>query len=92
MAKLVARIKILPEDIDTDLEQLKERIRDRLPANMSIKTTRIEPIAFGLNSLLVDFSMDEKEGEMDKLEDIVKSINGVSEIQIVNISREIATL
>ncbi len=92
MARLIVRIKILPNDIDVDLERLRELIKEKLPDGMSIKNSRIEPIAFGLNSLLVDFAIDDKEGQMDKLEENVKSIEGVSEIQVINISREAAKL
>ncbi len=92
MARLIVRIKILPESIDTDLDSLKSRIEGLLPHGMTIKAHKIEPIAFGLNALLVDFAMNDEEGQMDRLEEKLKEIEGVSEIQIVNLSRESASL
>ncbi len=92
MARLIVRIKILPESIDTNLDSLKNRIEELLPDGMAIKAHKIEPIAFGLNALLVDFAMDDEEGQMDRLEEKLKGIEGVSEIQIVNLSRESASL
>ncbi|GIU71285.1 MAG: elongation factor 1-beta [Candidatus Nitrosocaldaceae archaeon] len=92
MARLIVRIKILPEDIETNLDELKNNIESSLPDGMAIKASNIEPIAFGLNALIIDFAMDDKEGQMEQLEDKLKTIKGVSEIQIVNLSRESATL
>ena len=92
MARLIVRIKILPESIETDLDELKGRIEGLLPNGMTIKNHGIEPIAFGLNALLIDFAMNDEEGQMDKLEDKLRSIEGVSEIQIINLSRESASL
>lgn len=92
MARLIVRIKILPESIETDLDALEKRIEGSLPDGMAIKAHKIEPIAFGLNALLIDFAMDDKEGQMEELEDKVRKIEGVSEIQIVNLSRESASL
>ncbi|RMF31861.1 MAG: elongation factor 1-beta [Candidatus Nitrosothermus koennekii] len=92
MARLIVRIKILPEDVETNLDELKNNIEGSLPDGMTIKTSNIEPIAFGLNALIIDFAMDDKEGQMEQLEDKLKTIKGVSEIQIVNLSRESASL
>ena len=51
-----------------------------------------EPIAFGLNSLICDFSLEDVEGQMDSLEEYIKKTQGVSEIQIMNISRKSVNL
>lgn len=87
MARLVARIKVLPTDIDVNLDALANKLKSSLPNGMELKNSAKEPIAFGLNALIVDFLLDDKEGQMDTLESTVKQTEGVSEIQVLNISR-----
>ncbi len=92
MARLVARIKLLPTDIDTNLDAMVGKLKSSLPDGMEVKNSVKEPIAFGLNALIVDFLLDDKEGQMDTLENAVKQTEGVSEIEVMNISRQFASL
>jgi elongation factor 1-beta len=88
MARLVARIKIFPGDAETDLENLVHNLKNAIPNGMDIKAHAKEPIAFGLNALIIDFLLDDAEGEMEKLEDYIKRTDGVGEIQVITISRQ----
>ena len=72
MARLVARIKILPADSETDIEVLINNLKSGVPKGMELKAHATEPIAFGLNALLGDFLLDDAEGEMEKLEESLK--------------------
>jgi elongation factor 1-beta len=53
-----------------------------------MKSSSMEPIAFGLKAIVGDFLLDDAEGQMDKLEESIKSIEGVGEIEVTNISRQ----
>lgn len=88
MARLVARIKILPADSETDIEVLIKNLKTGIPDGMELKAHAKEPIAFGLNALLGDFLLDDAEGEMEKLEESLKKIEGAGEIQVITISRQ----
>lgn len=88
MTRLVARIKVLPTDVDINLDGLVEKLKSSLPDGMQLKNSAKEPIAFGLNALIVDFLLEDKEGQMDKLESAVRDTEGVSEIEIMNLSRQ----
>ena len=92
MARLVARIKLLPTDTDVNLDGVVNKLKSSLPNGMAVKNSIQEPIAFGLNALVVDFLLDDKEGQMDMLEESVKNTEGVSEIEVMNISRQSADL
>lgn len=87
MARLIARIKLLPADADINLDSVIEGLKKSVPQGMELKGYAREPIAFGLNALIGDFYLDDAEGQMEKLEDAVKGVAGVGEIEVMNISR-----
>ncbi len=88
MARLVVRIRILPAEAESDLENVVESIKKSVPPGMEMKSSAMEPIAFGLKAIVGDFLLDDAEGQMDKLEESIKSVDGVGEIEVTNISRQ----
>jgi elongation factor 1-beta len=88
MARLVARIRILPAEAESNLESVTELIKKSIPQGMEMKSSSMEPIAFGLEAIVGDFLLDDAEGQMDKLEESIKSVQGVGEIEVTNISRQ----
>jgi elongation factor 1-beta len=88
MARLVARIRILPAEAESNLENVSESIKKSLPDGMELKSSLMEPIAFGLNAIVGDFLLDDAEGQMDKLEECIKRVEGVGELEVTNISRQ----
>ena len=88
MSRLVARIKILPAEADTDLNRLVNTLNDQIPKGMELKAHVTEPIAFGVSAILGDFLIDDEEGQMDKLEESIKNTEGVGEIDVVSVSRQ----
>ena len=88
MTKLIARIKILPTDININLDSIVEKLNSTLPKDMQVRNSTKEPIAFGLNALIVDFFLEDKEGQMDELEGTLKNTEGISEIEIITLSRQ----
>jgi elongation factor 1-beta len=88
MARLVARIRILPAEAESNLENVVESIKKTVPQGMEMKSCSMEPIAFGLKAIIGDFLLDDSEGQMDKLEESIKSVDGVGEIEVTNISRQ----
>ncbi|HYZ50617.1 MAG TPA: elongation factor 1-beta [Nitrososphaeraceae archaeon] len=87
-SRLVARIRILPAEADSDLDDLILGLKTKIPEDIKLKAHAKEPIAFGLNAVVGDFLIDDDEGQMDKLEDSIKKIEGVGEIEVINVSRQ----
>ena len=88
MARVLASIKIFPADTSTDLSELKSKIEKKLPKDATMIASKEEPIAFGLVALIVNVAMPEEvSGKMDEIEEALKSTEGVSEIQVVNVTR-----
>jgi elongation factor 1-beta len=88
MARLVARIRIMPADAESNIDNVVQSIKGSIPQGMEMKGHAIEPIAFGLKAVVGDFTLEDEEGQMDKLEESIKGIEGVGEIEVMNISRQ----
>ncbi|MFQ6025696.1 MAG: elongation factor 1-beta [Nitrosopumilaceae archaeon] len=87
MARLLLRTKVMPTGTEIDLDQLAKKITDTLNHGIELIKYTKEPLAFGLYFLNVEFTLDDKEGQMDALENLVNSVDGVSGFEVLGMSR-----
>jgi elongation factor 1-beta len=88
MSKLVARIKILPSESDADIDSIPKILKETLPEAFKLLAHKKEPIAFGLYSVLADFTLDDSEGQMELLEESIRKVKAVGEIEVINVGRQ----
>ncbi len=90
MADVIITLKVMPESIDVDLDNVEREVKEKIKRfGGEVGRTEIKPIAFGLNSLEVIFIVDESKGGTDKLEEDIKGIEGVGNVDVTDVRRAI---
>ncbi|MGC8983118.1 MAG: elongation factor 1-beta [Desulfurococcaceae archaeon] len=88
MARVAVLLRILPEDVNVNLEELVSKIKQRLPQEYSLELWDAEPIAFGLSALRALITMpEETEGGTEKLEELISQTPGVSQVEVLMVHR-----
>jgi elongation factor 1-beta len=86
MGEVIVTFKVMPKDIDVNLDTLENKIK------ASISPQRIErhPIAFGIVAVHVTKLVpDEGGGLVDKLEEQLKTIPEVGEVEVIEVTRSL---
>ncbi len=84
---VVARLRIMPDDIEVDLDGIDKKIRELVGEKAEVHSSEVKPIAFGLSALEVNILLNDKQGGMDELQDKINDIDGVSEAEVTDLNR-----
>lgn len=87
MAQLLLLVKILPTGVEIDLDQMAKKIKESLKDGITLRKYTKEPLAFGIYFIKGEFILEDREGQMDTLESVIRSVEGVSELEVLNMSR-----
>lgn len=85
MPHVLVTLKVMPKDAGTDLDKLEGEIKKLVHPDRIVR----EPIAFGLVALNVSKLVDDSEGQVEAIENKLKSLDGVGEIDVIEITRTI---
>jgi translation elongation factor aEF-1 beta len=91
MATAAIKIKLMPESVETDLEKIKKESKEKLESQIEkalLHSFEEQPIAFGLKALIALVVWPE-EKETSLLEDLFKSIEGISQVDIIDYRRAV---
>ena len=87
MARVIITLRVMPEDVDVDLDDLLDRIKKVIPEGTDVRATEIVPIAFGLKALRMNVARDESMGGTDDIEEAISAQDGVSQVEVEMVSR-----
>ncbi len=82
MGEVVAVIKVMPESPD-----VFENIKSEVEKTIKAEKIEEEPIAFGLKALKITVVVKDDEGGTEAIEEKLKHIQGVSDVQVVDLGR-----
>ncbi len=82
MGNVYMKLRVMPEDLNVDLEGVYKEILKVAPEKVEIKDYKIQPIAFGLKALLIVAVMPDEEGICDRLIESVQSVDGVESVEV----------
>ena len=87
MGATAVKIKIMPDSPSANLEQI-EKVAEHLIVKENGKIAKVErePIAFGLNAILITFAWTE-DADRDKLEEELRKIQHVNSAEIIDFRR-----
>ncbi len=80
MGKTLVIIKVFPDDVEKQ-EEVEKKLKELKTGEL--REIKKEPLAFGLNVFRIAVALPEKEaGNMDKLEQELQNIDGVSQFEV----------
>jgi len=90
VGNLLIRVKIMPGEADITPQQILEDLRSS--RGLEIRSSKEEPIAFGLVALVADVISEDASGAMDKVENAIRASPLVGEFEVLGSSRISATV
>ena len=87
MGKVAAKIKIMPQSPDVDLDALQERLEGALPDGAKIKGFERDDVAFGLVALFPTVIVPDDSGGTEAVEEAFADVEGVESVSVENVGR-----
>jgi elongation factor 1-beta len=87
MGKVAAKIKVMPQSPEVDLDELQERLEDSLPEGAKINGIERDDVAFGLVALLPTVIVPDDAGGTEAVEEGFNEVEGVESISVESVGR-----
>ena len=83
MAKVAVVLKVMPEEAETDLDNLEEEVRN----TVDVDDLQTEDVAFGLKALKVSTVVDDEETGMEGAKESLEEIEDVQSVEIESFNK-----
>jgi elongation factor 1-beta len=87
MGKVAARLKVMPDDPEVDLDDLQARLEDSLPEGAKISRTDREDVAFGLVALMPTVIIPDEAGGTEAVEEAFQNVEDVESVGVDEVGR-----
>ncbi|MEF8775278.1 MAG: elongation factor 1-beta [Haloarculaceae archaeon] len=87
MGKVAAKIKVMPETPEVDLDALQEHLEGSLPEGAKIQGFERDDVAFGLVALLPTVVVPDDAGGTEAVEDAFAGVEGVESVSVESVGR-----
>jgi elongation factor 1-beta len=83
MGQVAVLFRLMPQGVDTDLQELAKGVKAALPAGVAVRGMQSKDIAYGLKSLLVSVVMDDVSGILDTTEQALAKVPHVESVEVM---------
>ena len=87
MGKVAAKMKVMPQSPDIDLDDLQERLEASLPEGAKINGFERDEVAFGLVALIPTVVVPDDAGGTEAVEEAFAELEGVQSVTVNGVTR-----
>lgn len=87
MGDVAAKIKVMPNSPDVDLDELQDKLEESLPQGAKIRGFQRDDVAFGLVALLPTVIVPDGAGGTEAVEEAFTDVEGVESVAVENVGR-----
>ncbi|MFO8116104.1 MAG: elongation factor 1-beta [Halorubrum sp.] len=87
MGDVAAKIKVMPNSPEVDLDDLQDRLEESLPQGAKIRGFQRDDVAFGLVALLPTVIVPDGAGGTEAVEEAFTDVEGVESVAVENVGR-----
>ncbi|WP_049899726.1 elongation factor 1-beta [Halococcus agarilyticus] len=87
MGKVAAKLKVMPESPEVDLDELQHELEDSLSEGAKINGFERDDVAFGLVALLPTVIVPDDAGGTEAVEEAFADVETVESVAVENVGR-----
>ncbi|QLG26692.1 elongation factor 1-beta [Halorarum halophilum] len=87
MGKVAAKMKVMPNSPEIDLDDLQDKLEASLPEGAEIRNVEREDVAFGLVALLPMVVVPDDAGGTEAVEESFSGVEGIESVQVEEVGR-----
>jgi elongation factor 1-beta len=80
MARVVMTLKIMPDGVEIDLDDLLERIKSSIPEGTDVGAIERQPVAFGLIAIRMNLVRDESRNGFQNVSSPILASNRILDL------------
>ncbi|WP_138007248.1 elongation factor 1-beta [Halalkalirubrum salinum] len=87
MGKVAAKMKVMPNSPELDLDELEDKLEASLPEGAQINGFERDDVAFGLVAVLPTVLVADDAGGTEAVEEAFSGVEGVESVSVENVGR-----